>query len=126
VPQPTTLPRACRMVGWSVDNKLERILICDLTEILSRNFIRKDEKNYDNINLTEDKKGPTFWDVTPRIRMEANRNFGRTYQFTWTTRSFMPEDRNLHNHRCQNPKFYSVRVGSFLAKLETRISQIQA
>jgi hypothetical protein len=26
----------------------------------------------------------------------------------WTTRRYIPEDRNLHNHRCKNLNFYNV------------------
>jgi hypothetical protein len=69
-----------------------------------------------------------FWDLTPRSQLKVSRHFGRAYRFHLqdrritqvrnqretgkktsvylkkTARPYVPQDRKLHNHRCENLK----------------------
>jgi hypothetical protein len=40
--------------------------------------------------------------------MEATCTYETTVDFQRTTRPYIPEDRTLHNHRCENLKPYMV------------------
>jgi hypothetical protein len=68
-------------------------------------------------------KSCIFWDITPCNPLKVNRRFGGTCRLhlqgrrisqarnqsesRWQARSYIPEDRTLHNHRCENLKSYT-------------------
>jgi hypothetical protein len=42
------------------------------------------------------------------LKMEATCSSQTSVDFQRTTRRYIPEDRTLHNHRCENLKYYSL------------------
>jgi hypothetical protein len=57
-----------------------------------------------------------FWDTMPCSELKVNRRFGGAYSsetsfyFQRATRHYIPEDRTLHNHRCENLKSYNIKM----------------
>jgi hypothetical protein len=44
--------------------------------------------------------------------MEATYSFETSFDFHPTTQRYMPEDRILHNHCCENLKSYNINIRS--------------
>jgi hypothetical protein len=50
------------------------------------------------------------WAYSSTLNMEAICSSETSVDVQWTTRRYIPEDGTLHNHRCENPKFYTDAV----------------
>jgi hypothetical protein len=44
------------------------------------------------------------------LKMEEICSSEMSVDFQWTTRCYIPKDNTLHNHRCQNLKFYIEEI----------------
>jgi hypothetical protein len=90
-------------------------------------------------------KSPIFWDIMPCSPLIVKRCFGGTYRFhlqgrrisrakkkresRWqarqpTTRRYVPQDRILHNHRCENLKTWKLNLTLSLNTSEPRHGRI--
>jgi hypothetical protein len=47
------------------------------------------------------------------LKVEGTFSSGTSADFQLTGRRYKPEDRNLHNHRCENLKSYDIRIYCF-------------
>jgi hypothetical protein len=50
--------------------------------------------------------------------MEAICYSETSFDYQGTTRRYVPEDSTLHNHRCENLKYYNNRINSRFLALE--------
>jgi hypothetical protein len=55
---------------------------------------------------------------TPKMEGQCSET---SVAFQWTTQRYIPEDRTLHNHRCENLKSYSLFLFTVLLRTGSRI-----
>jgi hypothetical protein len=49
------------------------------------------------------------------LKMEVTFSSETSVDFQWTTRRYIPEDRSVHNHRCENGRWYMLLFSHLLA-----------
>jgi hypothetical protein len=53
---------------------------------------------------------PTYVDHSSTLKMEEKYSSEMSVDFQRTSRRCIPEDKTLHNHRCENLKSYILRI----------------
>jgi hypothetical protein len=72
-------------------------------------------KNVDIFKTKMFLKSSVFWDISPCSQMRVNRCFSEmSVDFHRVAWHYIPKDRTLHNHRCENLKSYTVMPWYFL------------
>jgi hypothetical protein len=117
--------RSCSSVQWvtAIQSKIF-ILMMLFAVVCCLNYFHFINCQISRSQISTLLKSTIFWDITLCSPLRVNRCFGRTYclhlqarKINWarnqidsqrSTLRYIPEDGTLHNHRCENLKFYTL------------------